>query len=63
VACLIFIFFQSTETDKLFDGNSAFPQSATLVTGLKYKSKYRGYTPEKSWPIHLEYDKYGNKNK
>ncbi|KAL7292254.1 39S ribosomal protein L50, mitochondrial [Trichogramma pretiosum] len=36
--------------DDLFGGKTAFPQSATLVTGLKYKDKYEGHTPEKPWP-------------
>ncbi|OXU29751.1 hypothetical protein TSAR_012336 [Trichomalopsis sarcophagae] len=39
------------DTDKMFNGKTAFPQSATLVTGLKYKDKYPGHRPEKPWPI------------
>ncbi|XP_014205578.1 39S ribosomal protein L50, mitochondrial isoform X2 [Copidosoma floridanum] len=39
------------DTDKMFDGKTAFPQSATLVMGLKYKDKYAGHRPEKPWPI------------
>ncbi|KAK6638175.1 hypothetical protein RUM44_008603 [Polyplax serrata] len=31
------------ETDTLFKGISAFPQSSTIVTGLKTKKKYKGY--------------------
>jgi large subunit ribosomal protein L50 len=31
------------ETDTMFNGVSAFPQSNTVVTGLKYKKKYAGY--------------------
>ena len=34
----------------MFDGKTTFPQSATIVTGLKYKDKYKGHKPEKSWP-------------
>ncbi|XP_011500268.1 PREDICTED: 39S ribosomal protein L50, mitochondrial [Ceratosolen solmsi marchali] len=49
------------ETDKLFNGKTAFPRSATFVTGLKYKTKYPEYIPEKPWPIHLKYDLHGNK--
>uniref|UniRef100_A0A182WQL9 Large ribosomal subunit protein mL50 n=1 Tax=Anopheles minimus TaxID=112268 RepID=A0A182WQL9_9DIPT len=38
------------ETDTMFGGKSAFPQSSTIVTGLKYKQKYRGHEAKKSWP-------------
>ncbi|XP_058832122.1 large ribosomal subunit protein mL50 [Topomyia yanbarensis] len=38
------------ETDTMFGGKSAFPKSSTIVTGLKYKDKYRGHTAKKSWP-------------
>ncbi|XP_058792946.1 uncharacterized protein LOC131665213 isoform X2 [Phymastichus coffea] len=38
------------DTDKMFGGKTAFPQNATIVTGLKYKDKYKGHKPEKSWP-------------
>ncbi|XP_050586150.1 uncharacterized protein LOC126920180 [Bombus affinis] len=31
------------DTDTLFNGKTAFPQSSTLVTGLKYKKKYPGH--------------------
>uniref|UniRef100_A0A182NM80 C2H2-type domain-containing protein n=1 Tax=Anopheles dirus TaxID=7168 RepID=A0A182NM80_9DIPT len=31
------------ETDTMFGGKSAFPKSSTVVTGLKYKQKYRGH--------------------
>ncbi|VVC29627.1 Hypothetical protein CINCED_3A019577 [Cinara cedri] len=32
------------ETDLLFDGVTAFPRSSNLVTGLKTKKKYKGFT-------------------
>lgn len=32
------------------DGVSAFPKSSTLVTGLKYRKKYKGHTAKTSWP-------------
>ncbi|XP_055627622.1 39S ribosomal protein L50, mitochondrial [Toxorhynchites rutilus septentrionalis] len=38
------------ETDTMFGGKSAFPKSSTIVTGLKYKDKYRGHAAKKSWP-------------
>ncbi|XP_001850009.2 uncharacterized protein LOC6040644 [Culex quinquefasciatus] len=38
------------ETDTMFGGKSAFPKSSTVVTGLKYKDKYRGHEAKKSWP-------------
>ncbi|XP_053675537.1 39S ribosomal protein L50, mitochondrial [Anopheles nili] len=38
------------ETDTMFGGKSAFPKSSTVVTGLKYKQKYRGHEAKKSWP-------------
>lgn len=38
------------ETDTMFGGKSAFPKSSTIVTGLKYKNKYRGHVAKKTWP-------------
>lgn len=38
------------ETDTMFGGQSAFPKSSTLVTGLKYRGKYLGYNAKRSWP-------------
>ncbi|XP_017128710.1 39S ribosomal protein L50, mitochondrial isoform X1 [Drosophila elegans] len=38
------------ETDTKFDGKTAFPKSSTLVTGLKYRSKYEGHEAKRSWP-------------
>lgn len=32
------------------DGSSAFPKSSTLVTGLKYRKKYKGHIAKSSWP-------------
>ncbi|CRL06310.1 CLUMA_CG019036, isoform A [Clunio marinus] len=32
------------------DGISAFPKSSTLVTGLKYRKKYKGHKAKTSWP-------------
>ncbi|CAG9773766.1 unnamed protein product [Ceutorhynchus assimilis] len=32
------------DTDTKFGGVTAFPESSTLVTGLKYKDKYKGHT-------------------
>lgn len=32
------------------DGISAFPRSSTLVTGLKYRKKYKGHIAKTSWP-------------
>ncbi|CAG9863113.1 unnamed protein product [Phyllotreta striolata] len=34
------------DTDKLFNGVTAFPKSSTIVTGLKYKDKYPGHKQE-----------------
>ncbi|XP_032684016.1 uncharacterized protein LOC116850164 [Odontomachus brunneus] len=31
------------DTDTMFNGKTAFPQSSTIVTGLKYKKKYPGH--------------------
>ncbi|XP_033230879.1 39S ribosomal protein L50, mitochondrial isoform X2 [Belonocnema kinseyi] len=31
-------------TDTMFNGKTAFPKSSTIVTGLKYKKKYRGHS-------------------
>ncbi|XP_055609726.1 39S ribosomal protein L50, mitochondrial [Uranotaenia lowii] len=38
------------ETDTMFGGRSAFPKSSTIVTGLRYKDKYKGHVAKKSWP-------------
>ncbi|XP_076030579.1 mitochondrial ribosomal protein L50 [Oratosquilla oratoria] len=38
------------ETDTLFGGVSAYPKESTVVTGLKYKKKYKGYTAKTQWP-------------
>lgn len=32
--------------DTMFNGKTAFPKSSTLVTGLKYKKKYKGHMQE-----------------
>uniref|UniRef100_A0A6M2DHE5 Large ribosomal subunit protein mL50 n=1 Tax=Xenopsylla cheopis TaxID=163159 RepID=A0A6M2DHE5_XENCH len=37
------------DTDKLFGGQTAFPESSTLVTGLKYKNKYPGHIVTKKY--------------
>lgn len=37
------------ETDTMFGGVSAFPLSSTIVTGLKYKKKYKGYVATPKW--------------
>lgn len=31
------------DTDTMFNGVSAFPKSSVLVTGLKYREKYKGF--------------------
>ncbi|EDV96524.1 39S ribosomal protein L50, mitochondrial [Drosophila grimshawi] len=38
------------ETDTKFNGQTAFPKSSTLVTGLKYRRKYGGHEVKQSWP-------------
>ncbi|XP_046391188.1 39S ribosomal protein L50, mitochondrial [Ischnura elegans] len=38
------------DTDVMFGGISAFPKSSTIVTGLKYRKKYKGYKAKTSWP-------------
>ncbi|XP_063699542.1 large ribosomal subunit protein mL50 [Culicoides brevitarsis] len=38
------------DTDTMFNGQTAFPKSHTIVTGLKYKKKYRQYEAKMSWP-------------
>ncbi|CAK1545072.1 unnamed protein product [Leptosia nina] len=38
------------DKDTLFNGATAFPQSSTIVTGLKAKKKYEGYNAKRSWP-------------
>ncbi|XP_046827766.1 39S ribosomal protein L50, mitochondrial isoform X2 [Vespa crabro] len=41
------------DTDTMFGGKTAFPLSSTLVTGLKYKKKYKGFKLED--PFYQEY--------
>lgn len=38
------------DTDTMFGGQTAFPKSHTIVTGLKYKEKYRSLKAKMSWP-------------
>ncbi|XP_053623089.1 large ribosomal subunit protein mL50 [Plodia interpunctella] len=38
------------DKDTLFNGVSAYPKSSTIVTGLRWKKKYEGYTAKRSWP-------------
>ncbi|XP_037044582.1 39S ribosomal protein L50, mitochondrial [Bradysia coprophila] len=38
------------ETDTMFGGQTAFPKRSTIVTGLKYKKKYKGHVAKTSWP-------------
>ncbi|XP_054732400.1 39S ribosomal protein L50, mitochondrial isoform X1 [Anastrepha obliqua] len=38
------------DTDTKFNGQTAFPKSSTLVTGLKYRGKYEGHEAKRSWP-------------
>lgn len=40
----------NSETDTKFNGQTAFPKSSTLVTGLKYRGKYQGNEAKRSWP-------------
>lgn len=38
------------DSNAMFRGQTAFPRSSTIVTGLKYRKKYKGYTAKTSWP-------------
>ncbi|XP_013194957.2 large ribosomal subunit protein mL50 [Amyelois transitella] len=38
------------DKDTMFNGLSAFPKSSTIVTGLRWKKKYEGYSAKRSWP-------------
>ncbi|XP_045532565.1 39S ribosomal protein L50, mitochondrial [Pieris brassicae] len=38
------------DKDTLFNGATAFPKSSTIVSGLKTRKKYEGYTAKRSWP-------------
>lgn len=44
-----YVRFTGDTADK-FRGQTAFPKSSTLVTGLKYRNKYEGFTAKRSWP-------------
>ncbi|RZC33586.1 uncharacterized protein BDFB_000426 [Asbolus verrucosus] len=39
------------ETDTMFGGQTAFNRSSTLITGLKYKGKYKGHIQNQNWPF------------
>lgn len=43
------IFFIA-DTDAMFGGVTAFPESSTIVTGLKYKKKYQGFKAIDKFP-------------
>lgn len=43
------------DTDTMFGGKTAFPLSSTIVTGLKYKKKYKSYNAGD--PFYSEYKK------
>ncbi|KAF2895187.1 hypothetical protein ILUMI_10987 [Ignelater luminosus] len=38
------------DTDSKFGGITAFPRSSTIVSGLKYKGKYKGHEQRETWP-------------
>lgn len=38
------------DTDTKFGGITAFPESSTLVTGLRYKDKYKGHIQKEKYP-------------
>uniref|UniRef100_A0A1I8NXB2 Large ribosomal subunit protein mL50 n=1 Tax=Stomoxys calcitrans TaxID=35570 RepID=A0A1I8NXB2_STOCA len=40
----------NSETDAKFNGQTAFPKSSTLVTGLKYRGKYASNEAKHYWP-------------
>ena len=44
-----FVLSYISETDRMFGGISAFPGTSTIVTGLKYKKKYKGYDARTPW--------------
>lgn len=35
------------DTDTMFGGKSAFPESSTIVTGIKSRKKYPGFVAER----------------
>lgn len=45
-----FRLFFFSDTDTKFDGVTAFPGSSTIVTGLKYKDKYKGHKQKLQYP-------------
>lgn len=56
------------ETDTMFDGITAYPESSTLVTGLKYKDKYKGHKQKlpnyyDAWSDYIKHDAYDPKKK
>jgi large subunit ribosomal protein L50 len=43
------VFSYISETDTMFGGISAFPASSTIVTGIRYKKKYKGHDARTPW--------------
>lgn len=35
------------DTDSMFGGKTAFPERSNIVTGIKYRKKYPGFTTER----------------
>lgn len=38
------------DTDTKFGGQTAFPKSSTIISGLRCKKKYKGFEAKTSWP-------------
>lgn len=38
------------DTDTMFGGQTAFPKSSTIISGLRCKKKYKGFVAKTSWP-------------
>lgn len=43
-------YFFLSDTDTKFNGITAFPESSTIVTGLRYKDKYKGHVQKQKFP-------------
>jgi hypothetical protein len=44
-----FVLSYISDMDTMFGGISAFPGRSTIVTGLRYKKKYKGYDATTPW--------------
>lgn len=45
-----YISFTFSEEDTMFNGQTAFPESNTVVSGIRTRKKYKGHKVTDIWP-------------